>query len=116
MLVSGRDPGQGFEPAAARRQQLDAALNPIRAAHPSYDIAVTGLAVIAARNSAAMIEKLNRGLTLEFLFVAVFIGLAFRSVIVMLASILPGIFPVVLSGNGALAVRARACSSSASSR
>ncbi len=66
--------------------------------HPSYDIAVTGLAVIAARNSATMIEKLNRGLTLEFLFVAIFIGLAFRSVTVMLASILPGIFPVVLSG------------------
>ena len=45
-----------------------------------------------------MIEKLNRGLTLEFLFVAVFIGLAFRSVVVMLAAILPGIFPVVVSG------------------
>jgi predicted RND superfamily exporter protein len=45
-----------------------------------------------------MIKKLNRGLTLEFMFVAAFIGLAFRSVVVMLASILPGIFPVVLSG------------------
>ena len=32
------------------------------------------------------------------MFVAAFIGLAFRSVVVMLASILPGIFPVVLSG------------------
>jgi predicted RND superfamily exporter protein len=40
----------------------------------------------------------NRGLTLEFLLVAAFIGLAFRSIVVMLASILPGIFPVVLSG------------------
>src|SRR5690349_12765344 len=45
-----------------------------------------------------MIEKLNRGLTIEFIFVAAFIGLAFRSVVVMFASILPGIFPVVLSG------------------
>jgi predicted RND superfamily exporter protein len=45
-----------------------------------------------------MIEKLNRGLTLEFLFVAAFIGLAFRSSVVMLACIMPGIFPVVLSG------------------
>jgi predicted RND superfamily exporter protein len=34
----------------------------------------------------------------EFIFVAAFIGLAFRSVVVMFASILPGIFPVVLSG------------------
>ena len=45
-----------------------------------------------------MIEKLNRGLTVEFALVAIFIGLAFRSVVVMLSCILPGIFPVVLSG------------------
>ena len=45
-----------------------------------------------------MIEKLNRGLTIEFALVAIFIGLAFRSVVVMLSCILPGIFPVVLSG------------------
>jgi len=32
------------------------------------------------------------------MFVAAFIGLAFRSFVVMLASILPGIFPIVLSG------------------
>jgi predicted RND superfamily exporter protein len=45
-----------------------------------------------------MIEKLNRGLTIEFALVAMFIGLAFRSWVVMFACILPGIFPVVLSG------------------
>src|SRR5258705_10717960 len=45
-----------------------------------------------------MIKKLNRGLTLEFIFVAGFIGLAFRSFVVMRASILPGIFQIVLSG------------------
>src|SRR5260370_15868515 len=45
-----------------------------------------------------MIEKLNRGLTVEFALVAMFIGLAFRSWVVMFACILPGIFPVVLSG------------------
>jgi len=54
--------------------------------------------VIAARNRALMIKKLNRGLTLEFMFVAAFIGLAFRSFVVMLASMLPGMFPIVLSG------------------
>ena len=59
---------------------------------------MTGLSAIAARNSANMIDKLNRGLTIEFIFVACFIGLAFRSVVVMFASILPGIFPVVASG------------------
>jgi predicted RND superfamily exporter protein len=67
--------------------------------HPGYEIAVTGLSAIAARNSANMIGKLNRALTFEFIFVAAFIGLAFRSVVVMFVSILPGIFPVVLSGS-----------------
>ena len=56
------------------------------------------LSAIAARNSASMIEKLNRGLTIEFALVAIFIGLAFRSWVVMFACILPGIFPVVMSG------------------
>ena len=70
----------------------------IRTKHPGYEIAVTGLSAIAARNSASMIEKLNRGLTVEFALVAIFIGLAFRSVVVMFSCILPGIFPVVLSG------------------
>ncbi|MGS0740153.1 hypothetical protein ACVBEG_27430 [Pseudomonas sp. GG8] len=37
-------------------------------------------------------------MTIEFAFVAAFIGAAFRSIVVMLASILPGIFPVVASG------------------
>ena len=59
---------------------------------------MTGLAAIAARNSADMIGKLNRGLTMEVAFVAAFIGLAFRSAVVMLVSILPAIFPIVLSG------------------
>ena len=67
-------------------------LNVVRQKHPGYEIAVTGLSAIAARNSANMIEKLNRGLTIEFALVAVFIGLAFRSWVVMFACILPGIF------------------------
>src|SRR5262249_57418437 len=76
----------------------DKTLNKVRAEHAGYEIAVTGLAAIAARNSAIMIGKLNRGLPIEFAFVAVFIGLAFRSLAVMLMCILPGIFPILMSG------------------
>jgi hypothetical protein len=43
-------------------------------------------------------RKLNQALTVEIIFVAAFIGLAFRSVTVMLVSILPGIFPILASG------------------
>ena len=48
----------------------------MRARHPGYTIETTGLSVIAARNSAEMIGKLNRALTVEFVFVAAFVGLA----------------------------------------
>ena len=98
VVVSGRVPDLDSSDILPVVEKLDAALNAVRAKHPGYEIAVTGLSAIAARNSANMIEKLNRGLTIEFALVAIFIGLAFRSVVVMLSCILPGIFPVVLSG------------------
>ena len=98
VVVSGRVPDLDSSQILPTVEKLDAAMSVVRSAHPGYNIAVTGLSAIAARNSASMIGKLNHGLTIEFLLVAAFIGLAFRSVVVMFASILPGIFPVVLSG------------------
>jgi uncharacterized protein len=99
VVVSGRIPDVDSSALLPVVDRLDKSLDAVRAMHPGYQIAVTGLAVIAARNSAGMIEKLNRGLTIEIVFVSAFIGLAFRSLIVMLAAILPGIFPVLVSGN-----------------
>jgi len=98
VVVSGRVPDLDSSQILPVVEKLDHALDTVRKEHPGYEIAVTGLSAIAARNSASMIEKLNRGLTIEFALVAVFIGLAFRSVVVMFSCILPGIFPVVLSG------------------
>ncbi len=98
VVVAGRVPDKDSSQLLPIVDKLDSELNAIRQKHPGYEIAVTGLAAIAARNSASMIEKLNHGLTIEFLLVAMFIGLAFRSWVVMLACILPGIFPVVMSG------------------
>ncbi len=98
VVVSGRVPDHDSSQILPVVDKLDQALDKVRKANPGYEIAVTGLSAIAARNSANMIEKLNRGLTVEFILVAVFIGLAFRSTVVMFSCILPGIFPVVLSG------------------
>ena len=98
VVVSGRIPDIDASRLLPVVKALDEKFEPVRAAHPGYSISVTGLAAIAARNSADMIGKMNRGLTVEVAFVAVFIGLAFRSVVVMLVSILPAIFPIVLSG------------------
>ena len=98
VVVSGRVPDLDSSEILPVIDKLDKALDKVRAEHPGFEIAVTGLSAIAARNSANMIEKLNHGLTIEFLLVAIFIGLAFRSVVVMFSCILPGIFPVVASG------------------
>src|SRR4051795_10774517 len=96
--VAGRVPNKDPSQLLPIVDKLDTELDAVRKKHPGYEVAVTGLAAIAARNSAGMIEKLNRGLTVEFALVAIFIGLAFRSWVVMFACILPGIFPVVMSG------------------
>jgi predicted RND superfamily exporter protein len=98
VVISGRVPDLDSSQILPVVENLDHTLDTVRRAHPGYEIAVTGLSAIAARNSANMIEKLNRGLTIEFALVAMFIGLAFRSWVVMFACVLPGIFPVVLSG------------------
>ncbi|MEW6438908.1 MAG: MMPL family transporter [Pseudomonadota bacterium] len=98
VVVEGRLPDIDSSQLLPVVNALDKNLNAVRAAHPGYEIAVTGLAVIAAHNSASMIEKLNRGLTIEIIFVAAFIGLAFRSFSVLLASIMPAVFPVFTAG------------------
>ncbi len=104
MIVSGRVPDSDASQLLPIVDRVDRQLNSVRAKYPGYKIAVTGLSVIAARNSALMIDKLSRGLTIEIVFVAAFIGLAFWSPIVMLISILPGLFPIVLAGTVLLAI------------
>jgi uncharacterized protein len=98
VVVSGRIPDKDASQLLPVVDQLDGTLGTVRAQHPGYQISVTGLAAIAARNSALMIGKLNRGLTIEFVFVAIFIGICFRSFAVMLMCAMPGIYPVLLSG------------------
>jgi len=97
-LISGRVPDKDAGRLLPIVEQLNANLDAIRARHPGYAIRPTGLSVIAARNSAEMIGKLNRGLTIEFAFVAAFIGIAFRSLAVALACVPTGVFPVFAAG------------------
>jgi uncharacterized protein len=99
VVVSGRIPDKDASQLLPVVESLDKSLAAVRAKHPGYRISVTGLSAIAARNSAGMINKLNAGLTVEIVFVAAFVGLCFRSLVVGLAVILPGIFPVLLSGD-----------------
>jgi uncharacterized protein len=97
-VVTGRIPDIDSSQLLPVINALDHTLNSVRAKYSGYKISVTGLSAIAARNSASMIGKLNLALTVEIVFVAAFIGICFRSFFVMFVSILPGIFPIVVSG------------------
>jgi uncharacterized protein len=103
VLITGRLPDIDASRILPVVDKLDKALDSVRKEFPGYQIAVTGLPAIAARNSANLITQLNHALGLAILFVAGLIGLAFRSVFAGVISILPGAFPVVAAGT-ALAV------------
>jgi predicted RND superfamily exporter protein len=98
VVVSGRIPDIDANALLPRIDQLDKALDVVRKAHPGFTVSVTGLAAIAARNSASMIGKLSTGLTVEMAFIAVLLGIAFRSAFVAVVAVLPGLFPIVIAG------------------
>ncbi len=97
-LVTARLPDIDASEILPVVDKIDAALDAVRKAHPGYDIWVTGLPAIAARNSASMIQQLNAGIPLEVGFVAVLVGLAFRSLFTGVLSLLPALFPIVAAG------------------
>ncbi|GBF26989.1 hypothetical protein MnTg02_02033 [bacterium MnTg02] len=98
VVVTGRVPDKDASELLPVIDGLDRALADIRRNNPEFKLAVTGLAAIAARNSASMIKQLNWGLTAEMVFVAALIGLAFRSLLIAFVSIFPGLFPIFASG------------------
>ena len=94
VVVSGRIPDIDASQLLPVIDKLDTtARRRAQEASRLHHLGHRALPAIAARNSATMIGKLNQALTVEIVFVAAFIGLAFRSFVVMLASILPGHFP-----------------------
>jgi uncharacterized protein len=98
VVVTGRIPDIDVSDLLPIIEKLDANLTAVRKANPGYRIVVTGLSAIAARNSATMIGKLNAGLTTEIVFICIFLGLAFRSVMVTVVTVLPTLFPVFTAG------------------
>ena len=98
VVIAGRIPDADASVLLPIMEELDDKLDAIRGEYGGYNIAVTGLSAIAARNSASMINQLSYSLMVEMIFVAVLLGLAFRSLLVMVVAVLPGLFPIVISG------------------
>ena len=98
VIITGRLPDVDASEILPLVDKLDEALEPVRQSHPEFEISVTGLPAIAARNSAQMIWELNIGLVSDIIVVIVFLGLAFRSVFASVVSILPSLFPIFATG------------------
>ncbi|MFV0367941.1 MAG: efflux RND transporter permease subunit [Hyphomicrobiaceae bacterium] len=98
VLVTARMPDIDASKILPVVEEIDKALAPVRAAHPGYEIAVTGLPAIAARNSAKLIDELNWGLIGDMFVIFIFLGLALRSWLAGLACILPSLFPIFATG------------------
>jgi hypothetical protein len=98
VLVTGRLPDVDASKILPVVDKIDRALEPVRKAHPDYEIAVTGLPAIAARNSARLIGELNWGLVGDIFVIFVFLAIALRSVLAGVTSILPSLFPIFATG------------------
>jgi len=98
VVVTGRVPDIDASRLLPVIDAIDAKLDDIRQQYPGFEISVTGLPAIAARNSADMINQLSRGLSAEMAVVALMIALAFRSIIIGAVAALPGLFPIFASG------------------
>jgi len=98
VLVTARLPDIDASEILPVVEKIDRELNPVRTAHPEYRISVTGLPAIAARNSATLIRELNWGLVGDMFVIFIFLGLALRSVLAGVASVLPSLFPIFATG------------------
>ncbi len=98
VLVTARLPDIDASEILPVVEKIDIELDPVRTAHPEYRISVTGLPAIAARNSATLITELNWGLVGDMFVIFIFLGLALRSVLAGVASILPSLFPIFATG------------------
>jgi predicted RND superfamily exporter protein len=98
VLVTGRLPDVDASAILPVVDKIDKALEPVRKAHPGYEISVTGLPAIAARNSAKLIGELNIGLVGDIFIIFIFLGVALRSVLAGVASVLPSLFPIFATG------------------
>lgn len=98
VLVTARLPDKDASEILPVVERIDRALDHVRGRHPGYEISVTGLPAIAARNSAMLISELTWGLVGDIFLVFIFLGIALRSLMVGVASILPSLFPIFATG------------------
>ena len=98
VLVTARLPDIDSSQILPIVEKIDTALEPLRQENPQFEISVTGLPAIAARNSAKLISEMNWGLVGDIFVIFIFLGIALRSVMAGVSSALPSLFPIFATG------------------
>ena len=78
--------------------ELNAQLKTVSTKYPGSELTVTGLVPVSARASTEMIGELNQSLMIAVAVIILLIGLALRSPMAGLQSILPNILPITIAG------------------
>jgi predicted RND superfamily exporter protein len=97
-LVTGRIRNVEAATSAIVFEKIDRELAKLRKEYPEMELSITGLTVVSAKQSSAMIAQLNQSLIIAVLIVIAIIGVAFRSFGTMFFSLLPNLLPVVSVG------------------
>lgn len=98
VLVTARLPDIDSSQILPIVEKIDGALDIVRKENPAFEISVTGLPAIAARNSAKLISEMNWGLVGDIFVIFIFLGIALRSVMAGVTSALPSLFPIFATG------------------
>lgn len=98
VLVTARLPDIDSSQILPIVEKIDSALEIVRKENPAFEISVTGLPAIAARNSAKLISEMNWGLVGDIFVIFIFLGIALRSVMAGVTSALPSLFPIFATG------------------
>lgn len=95
-LLSGYIPATPSPVTLARLDTIEKALDGVRAASPGYDLSVTGLVTVAARESGNMIMGLKTNLTLAVFVILAIIALTSGSMVLAGLAAVPNIMSLTI--------------------
>jgi uncharacterized protein len=83
---------------AAFARQVTNIVEPLGKNHPEFEITVTGLPVLLAREAPKIVKEINLALVSAFIIVLALFAIAFRSARISLISAVPNLLPVFAVG------------------
>jgi len=98
-LITGQLPDTDSPELLAAVRRLERAYAVLATSYPGVRFDVTGIAAQSARSATAMIWQLSRSLLVAIAIIIVLIGMALRSPVAALLSVLPNLLPIAAAGS-----------------